>query len=1528
MNQDLHRRLALFSNLDCRIARRFNDRPTLLDAADHMLIERWQHHQLDISLDPLSLNLASQRAEPGKAWVRPLAQLLVERYCRRQTLNLTPGEDFVTSHLDADSGWAVDVDLHELERLINQAGPLLLKTYRSLLVAYWSRFDSSGETPWHWYAHYLREQLQATIDASGKDARLPHFALAAAKLVHDYPSAYQRRAWPNTADHLDVTVLGVDFSLDGKLDVDLASALLIEHADGEPTRDLLLLYTLGGKLLRFASRRALAQAIGRYWPVAGLSAPRQLSLAPSYRQDFESQALGLFQRQLQVIEHLAGQYHSELDAIALSLDLDRFTSMIDLCSEDEANQRQRLFRQLPDWLRNAPSRPLMHYSTLLIDIAQTYDNANGQFWLDGIDTAEAFANRQLAARFAADHPLQPLDPRQVRVINHQTTAAAAAGQGVVFVSGGVTPVEFSLAQLAIGNLGLLKPGRVELSASAQADPGSGAPTNQLPVWMTEAYLHEVISDLDIATAYPTMLRAKLLDDAAQRPQRQQLLAAQLRTQLPALAMELFLRGELPDRAVVDHIAEVFATLDSAGPAHWILRPLGFIKAPGSAPDHPGNTWLFEPEVPSASPCLLYRPLHKAPLLYFVDRLALFSAISTPGELQDDLLQRLPAQDRRFYAHGGFLEPHLFVPLDDTSAIPLSTPPPISLAQEAPLAEPAQALYLACVNESIERFSAHAASTAETRWNNWKHLGWLLFNTLLPLAGSTLGKVAWLAQIELALVDYVQSDSERDPSGHRLAMVNLLVNIAMLLFSHSIFRLRLEQAEPAVPSRAPTTIPAAPAVQTPAHTLLNTTVAEQLEFSWARPDRKLDARQRSTLETLQATLSVSELGAPVPSGPLRGLYLQGDKLYVVLDDKAYQATLDTERDQMRITGPEQSPGPWLHHDEIGRWQLDLRLALKGGMPLSAQLRKLQLQKATAMQAANDLIKADKEAISARNLEMTTVEKLASSTEDDSVLATCQAKINTLSSFWTSHLEHLKARNALSPVKSFKTVHAYALYQDSYCQRVQHSILRKRYQPAREQLLQIARQQPDGYEMTAADIRIAGQRLETLVPLLDDMIENNQKLRQCQDELGKLASQRQPDIMQWRNLAASVSATAEDELILRFLRLECLLNRLAMVHGLSNDGLYWRERFWTHFELGIAQRARLFKLGRAEEEVAIRLLQSIREHLRTARRLLEHLVEYAEADAAQQTVRHMQQELDGILGQIDRDLAELPDYPPVSNLHQLRSKMPGLIETSDHGLLLGEPREDDANTVEVAGPDNKSPGRLYHLKQGAWVELSQTRPTASATPRSLKRLLKESDALKAEAGHEMRKLQNASDRYLPVELEEVTLHHRDRLLAQADAIEQRLTEANQTDDARQGQDAELVAAALRQQATQLAADATALRVAAALRQKPRMAEVQFLLGKEQVRISRVGSRTRLTRVKGRPDDFLDEYSISHAGSVLWYAHFHYPALGTAKADFTAGHLKTAAQRHSAGQRYTDTIGNSVEVYRAPITGAAAGQYFFNL
>lgn len=1508
MNDNLHQRLAQYSALDCTVARRFSDRPTVLDAAAQIIDEQWRERGLDRSIDPLALYLASQYNNAASPWVRPLQQVLVERYCRRRTLNLNQADDYLSTHLDASPAWRVDVDLHQVELLINEAAPVLIDVYKQLLVDYWTRFDSSGQTPWSWYAGYLQQQLHHIVQRSHRQSDLAAFALATANLVQGYPRPEQREAWNKGG--LTVSHLALDFSADGYLDADLASAMLIEHSDPTPTRNLTLLYTLGGRLAGYDSRQSLLQRIAGSWPAAAIASPRQVQITPATGQVFETQALGLLQQQLQVVDRLTGHYHSKLDAIDLNLDLDRLSSLIDLCGSNETARRQPLVEQLPDWLRLASSKPLMRYSNLLVDVAQAYQNSGGQFWLDGIDNAETFANRRISERFAADHPLDELSPEHVRVINRQTIAAAG-GQGEVIVSGSRTTVEYSLAQLAIGNLGLLKPGTVELRSSTP-DP--------LPGWMDESYLRQLVSELDIGSQYPAMLRGKLLDDNEHRQKREQLLTSQLSSQLPALAMELFLQGKVPDQALSHRVAEVFRTASEYAEAHWVLRPLGFIKRPGAAVDHPRNTWLLEPQVPAGGPCLLYRPLHEDSLLYYPDRQALFVAISAPGALQDDLLQRLPAQVRGYYEHGGFLEPHLGAFLPDGALLPLDTPAPIALTVEPSAEQPGSALYLACVSESIARFEEHATSTSQTRWNSWKELGWLLFNTLLPLAGSTLGKVAWLAQIEIALADYVSSDSERDSQRHQLAMVNLLVNIAMLLFSHSIFRLRLEHAKEQSPlTDIPPVPPALPAA-VPAAVVASSHPVVQLDFSWSRPDSTLAAPQRIALEALQASVPTAELKAPIANGRLQGLYLHDTDVYCTLDEKAYQVLIDDLLDQPRIVGPDGEPGPLLRRDEAMRWRLDLRLRLKGGMPLNRRINALRQQNLEQSMALADRVSEANRLYQGQIDAMTSAADRLDLSEDNAELNTNLARMQALAAYWESYRQDYEQLNARGAMNHYKTVRAELLQNACLARQSIHLGIKKLYTPLRRQLLALFWRQHQGERLDTNNARIASQRLDTLDNLTDLLITNQQSLEQQQQLLQRLLSRNRPDIDSQHGIATVVTVSATQVGRIRYMRLEALRLRLRLLTPLQGNMLYWLERAWDNLLLAVTQRERVLALSNASEELMVRLLRSIEQQFRAMQRCLAKLAEQPLAASQRQSLVKIDEDVRFFVDDLSARLAELPAYAPSQTVAQLRQQQPGLIDLDEHGLLLGEPRQDNAEIIDIVGIDNDVPTRSYRQGQDGWEQLpapAQAHTSASVSRKALKRLLKESAPLLASVNKEVLSIEaQSAGSYTSGEIQDLfDLQHR-RLREHITAIEQRLTDDNQSDEASQGLDAAQTIGRLNERITQLQDKAVQLRKRAALAQLPSVANIEYLLGLGEIRIAAEGSRTRLAKVKGRPADFLDEYSISHAGKVLWYAHFHYPALDSAKANFVSGHLKTAAQRLQKGG----------DIYYCPVTLATARRYFF--
>lgn len=1527
---DLHQSFLTLSRLDCVVAQRFKDRPLLLQSASRMLIEQWHARHFDRTQDPLALWLVSRGPQGTAAWPRLLPAMLIERYCLRTTLNLTPGEDFLSLRDDGDPAGAQDIDLHAVELLINECGPLLLSRYLQDLAEYWSSFDAHGQTPWQWYAEFLQKQFASALESRSKDHSLTPEQVDTANYLKDHAGAGQA-----DVQQPSITLLSTDLSASANIDVDLGSALLIEGAAHDDASSITLLYTLLGKLLAFPSRPTMLGILARLWPHTRVPTAHQLHLAPLSDSWFQMQALQLLHQQIRVARAIADSYQQQDQALLLSQDLDRLTSVLELCDRNERTQRQRLSQHLPDWLRNAPTRGQQQYARLLIDTAQSYEMASGSTWLDDVETAQAFANRLLAQRIDADHPGTALLPEEVRVKNFQVTGLAS-GQGSLVISGEEQLVEYSLADLAIGNIGLLRPGRVELRSRSNAP---------LPSWMNETYLHTLVSELDIATAYPKMLNDKLLNDPLEKQRRQALLGAQLRYQLPALAMELHLRGEGLDEHSVEQLKRLLAWPQALDEGRWVMRPLSLLRLPEASPDRVLNTWLFEAIRPGAGTCLLYRPLHAQSLLQFDDRIALLNAIATPGELQDDILQRLPEEQRKVYAHGGFIEPHLFHPLDDPFAVPFGIPRPVTLGIEAAEQDIGKAIYEACVQESIQRFQAHAHTTAQARWESWKELGWLLFNTLLPLGGSTLGKVAWLVQMEIAFAEFVEIDSTRDPEGHRTALVNLLVDIALLLLSHTALEKPLEEGNE--PTLSQQVVSGPGALVPPPIEVTSPAPLGQLVFGWSAPTRTLSVAQQSALHALSSSRLPSELGQLIPHGPLAGLFLAEDQCWVQLQGKVFRVQLDEQYGQPRIVAdtPQATPGPWLVRDEAGRWQLDLHLRLRGGMPTGSRIARLREEKRQRMQVLDEQIRQDH----AQGME--TLWRLKEQVEQfdidipDNDLKTQYESALAASAHWQGHLQRLKERNALEPLQRFKPRRATALCQRAYSEQLVHLITQRRYRPQHMQLEHFLRQfkgeagrlkgdvrQYDG-QISVDDLNVYKNRLAALAPLLDDMLLNAQAMQEIREELGTLSIREPADLRQSVESLIQALANTDTPMQLRYRRLDSNFNHLFALSDADNDApgspFFWLNLANKTYHRVYGQRKQLASLANPSQEMSVRLLRGIDDWLREANRQLLNFSALLDEEQVQQILAKVNEDLACIQAAVRSELAQYPDFPATVSLKQLRQEAPGLIEVEDEGLLLGVPNADDATLVVVPDRDPQQPPRTFRQQDQAWVEL----PLPGTAPRQattkLKHLLKDSEQLMARAQQALERLQRTpDDNYLPVEIHELLSFQQADLLKRSQAIERHLTADNEVDENAGERDAAQVNRRLVDLAAQLGQAAVDLRVQAALRQAPRMGEVQYLLDNQQVTVHALAPRTKLAKVRGRADDYLDEYVIRHQGQDLWYAHFHYRKPETPKDQFSAGHLKTLAQRHLPGRVVLDpATGKEVPVYRAPITVASAIRYFFD-
>lgn len=1496
----------------CQLTRTFSERPALLDVVGQILVEQWQARDIS-NHDPLKLYIASKASFSRKQFIRPLQRVLLERYCKRATLNLDDKQDLIIE--DPQSDWGLEIDLHQVELLINDCGPLLIEIYKQSLVNYWNKADDSQQTPWQWYAQYLADQFQAAIDANAKARTLTPDTTHMAGLVklHTSPDAQERHAdlaQPN------VSILTLDLSRGCKLDADLASAVLIEPNVDASEHTSCLLYTPTGQVIPFSSRYAVLEKITELWPQLSEWHP-QYHLEPESEHVFEKQARGLVDQQLRVIDSLANACRSQFDAVQLSLDVDRLTSMIELCNSNERMHRQQLIKQLPQWLQNADSALLTRYGSMIAGVAQSYIDANGDFWLDDVDDTEHFANKKLNEYLLAEHPDNTLQPWDVEVINYQVEAVAIPGQDSLITEGSITPVHFSLAQLAIGNLNLLKPGQIELKTHS---------ANALPEWLTIDYIRTVVSELDIGTSYPQMLRDKLLDDQYQRTQRQELLAAQLATQIPTLAMELHLNGNHLSIAAVDGICQVFQHSIGTADTHWELRPLGLVSEPGVTPDQPYNTWLLEPAGAISGPCVLYRPLHATPLQQFVDRLALFAAISTPGPLQEDILQRLPAERQSIYEHGGFQEPHLPFSTEDSFSVPFGAPGPVRLAVQPPLTDFIPELYLACVEETITHFKARSSTSSETHWARWKELGWLLFNSVLPLAGPTLVRATWLVQINIALIAYVKSTEKGDQSSRHVALSNLLFSLAVLLFSHAQQPLSLRSQT----SGSGETPPRPTLEPTPANIV-------DLDFSWSHPSQQLSEAQRLALQQLQARQTLANMGIPIISGVHRGLYTYNNQLWAHLGDHVYRVQLDSQSGQPRIIAEDSSGalGPWLHRNNQGAWQLDLGLRLRGGMPRNSRIAQRKAETEKRQQALRSTYEAQLALVPMRLQESEKLFCVIEKFKELTILKGATEKLYTLETFWDERVNTIRACNEVAPLADYKSTLSFALFEKLYIQSALKEALIARITLRKEKIAEYYQQiSAELNAATAAGTELipgeswqhATQILDDISPQLNELVVLSEKLPLSREQLQQMDTGYKPEIRLLNQKADSLLTQNPERVVFftHLLRLENNYQKLILKPNLDPRSDLLLRRLWNNLHLLKSQRMRLYQLTDASEDLKAQLLSDMDSILAGARRRLDNFAAEP-GDAKQQK----------IVEAIRKDLAfatqniksALTDYPPTLTVEQLKRQTPGLIETHDQGLLLGKLRPGNDELVDIFDTDDVQPIATYRKGQSSWEELTDSAaPVASpaSSQQRLSQLIKKSTALIQDSNKDLRFFESRTARdYLPADIEDMLAQQRQRVEALRDALRRRLGDDPATSDGA-AQDA---IETLDNQAHILKEQARTLRINAALRQAPRMGELQYLIEHNEVEIKLTGTRKLLPKVKGRLEDYFDEYEIRHNGRPIWFAHFHYLGQATPKPDFVAGHLKTVAQRYLRGRTAVDPLtGQTTEVHRAPISTIAAKKYFF--
>ncbi|KAF1025618.1 MAG: hypothetical protein GAK37_02839 [Pseudomonas sp.] len=818
-------------------------------------------------------------------------------------------------------------DLRKVELAIRSLPEDLNAGFASALSRYWGREVFPATSRWQW--------LGDTLDNTLRIATLKHNALDKQQRqtldqLTRYPDRTQRlRRVGNEAAR--AYVVNTTLGKAGITSTTLGSDLLITRQVGD--RTIVLHTTPAGVITPYPSLEAFATAWNQQ-----LAKPFSFDHLTWQRMEpdgniFDAQAATLLNRQLENLNTL------QLPANGTRDDLKRQYSKATATAPWfvgapalSAPQTLQLGNKLPAWLRSAPDADRFAYQRHALALASSVQRNAGRTFLDGIPDIRTYARQQLDAQLAG----RGYTSDEVEVVFKVPVGTMGSGY--------IERVKMSLVDMALENLTGLPKGEMEVSIR-------GCPIADPTVAQT---LKTIICQVDIGRHYPALLDCELLADTDRARERQSRFIEQVPIQLAMQALEFKLKGEAGITAkgyqFVDAVIRPGAGIKQVDGQDITVRPLAFVRKPGAIPDVAANMFLIEPLDATSGPHILYRPQLAPALLEFATRETLLEAIRQPGPVQQSILAWLPDDRvRAVYGNGGFNIPNIarYTPFNEFDAP--ATPEPTTLAvdsydaattlrQDLLNGDLMKSLFNSNARSLVTLAQGQSTSDTESRWASYKELGWLLFNTLLPVLRGPGAMAGWLLQLASVESD-IQKASDPQTSDPSAAMVDLLVNVAMLL-SHTGTgspprrpvnaerftehpQLQRTVNEPA--STTNTVIQQATPLS-PEGSLTSSHTVFDFAFS---STRGLSPTQRGHINSfsVQAPLHPVE---PIPQGATQGLYSINEKLHALIDNHWFRVARDLDGVFVIDEQNKARTGPALKTDGQGHWSFDISPKLKGGM----------------------------------------------------------------------------------------------------------------------------------------------------------------------------------------------------------------------------------------------------------------------------------------------------------------------------------------------------------------------------------------------------------------------------------------------------------------------------------------------------------------------------------------------------------------------------------------------------------------------
>lgn len=1499
----------------------FSSRPTLEGITRQLLAAALTQKYPSLTIDLARTRLAVPRA--GGGWeLQPFLARVMDYLANGNALSLglVNGQSCYLS--DDPPNWLAPhlLDMKVIDTFVRELTWTVPIGFQNALVEYWSGEADTGISRWHWFSDVLKDTLAIGLIQQEDLSDLARETVNQVIQCPDREGRINQYGEDATQVYcLESTLAGAEAN-----SARLSSCVVLVRAN------LILMCRPDGAIQSFPSMDAVIEYEGQRMGATYSVEEIRIQRYEPEGNIFDVQSAIILGRQLESLGALKLPANVGLEALqAVCLTISDPAQYLLTASAADGRALGTLKAHLPDWLKQASAAEQAQYRQYSLALARAKKNSQGRTFLSGIEDIRSFAidalkqqmqfdQKRLEPAASSHDPVETYDPDDVEL----TFFSASGFPSAIPVTERVT---MSLTDLALKNL----VGRPQGVLSLRHSRGL-----TLPVWLTPDYIissNGLIEQVDIGRAYPERLQELLLGNTADARKREQLFAEQVSVYLPLQALELSLKKEsgLTPRGA-RYIAAAMqseAADRQVESTPVVIRHLALLRKPGAQPDVVNNMFIIEPVDMSVGPHLLYRPFYHQSLHEFATRAALLGAIAQPGELQTSVLVWLKDIARPIYANGGFQEPHYVRYGLGSDFAPIEVPRPATLSTDGSSDELLQYLhngklmqflYASNARALVSQADRDSVSNNESRWGVLFERTNLIFNlVLLPFLSVPTLLTVGLSVMLLAAIKDIPALNSEDPITRELGLVDLLLNLAMVLFPPSppilarpplVNGVRGQVVKPRSPIRIADRWPEPPSPKVIAGIValpgeIPDRQSTPIDFSFASVRNRLTPSQSKRLSHFEVK-SPDPLPQPIPHNPSddvprKGLYVINNKWHALVEGKLYEISLEPEG--VVIVDPSGSNhfGPYLKSSGDGRWSLDLRLRLSGGMP-NARVEALRKKKeARRDEMLGQWIKLNEQTpkmnatfqVSIAVMERAERDPRFSEEQRSVYRRKAESATQQMIDSYLILLTNLDEFKSLFPEVKKYDIDGRILALATECNH----------------LMVIYDHDVKGVPFRSFELGVGNHNLrfdlimKSYIDIYEKMISTLELRTRYLDRLDQAGMLRYESSLEKVSLErASVDFF---DVPIKNSYLSWLIKpsvkdwhsnpaRVESVESLVKPA---RKLISTHAELNT------FDFSSGESlEVLSSLVESYAQSLDALRGL--GIISADELDSA--SFNKIIKLLDGLYQDVTKKMAaeikpgvkafELPPKPHRAPPMHAQKR---IIKTRNSGQLIGKVipagGEWQIEVVEVRSEENDQLLGTYSKYGEVWDEITVVTPTVPIATRPFVILKGEARKRYADIDQHLRKADEYKkiSRY-PQEVEEVLQHEADRL-TQLAAEFSKAIDAQPLDAVVQ---ADLILADnLRSGATRLTEKGQELRIQLSLELPPTHGNLQYLLDQDRVQIASLGDRIKLTSER---QDFIQEYAINDKGGrPLWYAHFHYATVDTAKENYGIAHLKLKSQRRES-------------------------------